>query len=133
MICSGVCLRRFIRVPFSPMITGARTLTRIGPNSGGQANCSGATSFVLYAAGVPGTTALDSTELENYGQPDPGHWITVYANSTHAWIVIAGIALDTADYCGPPIPAGTGPRWRAEPLANLSDGTTYVARHPAGL
>ena len=24
MTCSGVCLRRFIRVPFSPMIAGAR-------------------------------------------------------------------------------------------------------------
>jgi 3D (Asp-Asp-Asp) domain-containing protein len=96
-------------------------------------DCSGATSLVLYAAGLLGPTALDSTELENYGQPGPGHWITIYANSAHAWIVIAGIALDTADYGGPPIPAGTGPRWRAEPLANLSDGTTYVARHPAGL
>ncbi len=48
-------------------------------------------------------------------------------------IVIAGIALDTADYGGPPNPAGSGPRWRAEPLANLGDGTTYVVRHPAGL
>jgi hypothetical protein len=88
---------------------------------------------VLYAAGLIGPTALDSTELENYGQPGPGRWLTVYANNAHAWIVVAGIALDTADYGGPPIPAGTGPRWRAEPLANLSDGTTYVVRHPAGL
>ncbi len=96
-------------------------------------DCSAATSFVLYAAGLLGPTALDSTELENYGQPGPGHWITIYANSTHTWIVIAGIALDTADYGGPPIPAGTGPRWRTEPLANLNDGTSYVARHPAGL
>ncbi len=88
---------------------------------------------VLYSAGLLGRTALDSTELENYGQPGPGRWITVYANSAHAWIVIAGIALDTADYGGSPIPAGSGPRWRAEPLANLKDGTTYVVRHPAGL
>ncbi len=96
-------------------------------------DCSGATSFALYAAGLLPPTALDSTELETYGQPGPGHWITIYANSTHAWIAIAGIALDTADYGGPPIPAGTGPRWRSEPLANLNDGTTYVVRHPAGL
>ncbi len=96
-------------------------------------DCSGATSLVLYAAGLLGSTALDSTELESYGQPGGGRWITIYANSTHAWIVIAGIALDTADYGGPPVPAGTGPRWRAEPLANLGDGTSYVARHPAGL
>ena len=88
---------------------------------------------MLYAAGLLDPTALDSTELKNYGQPGPGHWITLYANAAHAWIVVAGIALDTADYGGAPIPTGTGPRWRTEPLANLGDGTTYVARHPAGL
>lgn len=96
-------------------------------------DCSGATSFLLYAAGLMSATALDSTELESYGEPGPGRWITVYANSAHAWIVVAGIALDTASYGGPAIPAGSGPRWRSEPLANLSDGTTYIARHPPGL
>jgi 3D (Asp-Asp-Asp) domain-containing protein len=108
------------------------TLAQIWP----AYDCSGATSFVLYAAGLLGPTALDSTELESYGQPGPGRWITVYANAAHAWIVVAGIALDTADYGdygGPPIPAGTGPRWRTEPLANLNDGTSYVVRHPLGL
>jgi 3D (Asp-Asp-Asp) domain-containing protein len=105
------------------------TLARLWP----AYDCSGATSLVLYATGLLGPNALDSTGLETYGQPGPGHWITVYANSTHAWIVVAGIALDTADYGGPSIPAGTGPRWRSEPLANLKDGTTYVVRHPAGL
>ncbi len=96
-------------------------------------DCSGATSFVLYDAGLMGSSALDSTGLESYGLPGPGRWITIYANSAHAWIVVAGIALDTADYGGPPLPAGSGPRWRAEPLANLSDGASYVARHPPGL
>lgn len=96
-------------------------------------DCSGATSFVLYGAGLMGPSALDSTGLESYGLPGPGRWITIYANSAHAWIVVAGIALDTADYGGPPIPAGSGPRWRSEPLANLGDGMAYVARHPPGL
>ena len=96
-------------------------------------DCSGATSFVLYGAGLMGPNALDSTGLESYGLPGPGRWITIYANSAHAWIVITGIALDTAGYGGPPIPAGSGPRWRSQPLANLSDGTPYVARHPPGL
>ena len=96
-------------------------------------DCSGATSFVLYAAGLLGPEALDSTGLESYGEPGPGRWITIYANSAHAWIVIAGIALDTANYGGPAIPVGSGPRWRQEPLANLTDGTTYLARHPPGL
>ncbi len=88
---------------------------------------------MLYPAGLLGLTALDSTELESYGLPGGGRWITIYANSAHAWVVIAGIALDTADYGGPPIPTGSGPRWRSEPLAKLGDGTSYVARHPPGL
>ena len=96
-------------------------------------DCSGATSFVLYGAGLMGPNALDSTGLESYGLPGPGRWITIYANSAHAWIVVAGIALDTAGYGGPAIPAGSGPRWRSEALANLSDGSAYVARHPPGL
>ena len=62
-----------------------------------------------------GTTALDSMELESYGLPGTGRWITVYANAGHAWIVVAGIAFDTADYGGTGMPAGSGPRWRAAP------------------
>jgi 3D (Asp-Asp-Asp) domain-containing protein len=116
-------------LPYPEPDTHYGTLAQIWP----AYDCSGATSFVLYAAGLLRTTALDSTGLESYGQPGPGHWITIYANSAHTWIVIAGIALDTAEYGGPPIPAGSGPRWRSEPLANLQDGTTYVVRHPAGL
>jgi 3D (Asp-Asp-Asp) domain-containing protein len=96
-------------------------------------DCSGATSFVLYGAGLLGLGALDSTGLESYGVPGRGRWITIYANPAHVWIVVAGISFDTADYGGPAVPAGSGPRWRKEPLANLSDGMRYVARHPAGL
>jgi 3D (Asp-Asp-Asp) domain-containing protein len=96
-------------------------------------DCSGATSFVLYLAGLLGANAETSTELEDYGLAGPGRWITIYTNSAHAWIVVAGIALDTADYGGPPIPAGSGPRWRADPTANLQDGSAYLVRHPPGL
>jgi 3D (Asp-Asp-Asp) domain-containing protein len=115
--------------PYPEPDTHYGTLTKLWP----AYDCSGATSFVLYGAGLMGPEALSSTGLESYGQPGPGRWITVYANSAHAWIVVAGIALDTATYGGPAVPAGSGPRWRAEPLANLADGTTYIARHPPGL
>jgi len=111
-------------------------LTR--PN--GWYDCSSSADYVLYHAGLnaPGVTAGgdnagDSTLLESYGQPGAGRWITVYANSGHAWIVIAGLAFDTADYGGPNLPAGTGPRWRTDPTANLTDGQQYLVRHPAGL
>jgi hypothetical protein len=88
---------------------------------------------VLYEAGLLGATAETSTGFESYGLPGPGRWITLYANSAHVWIVIAGVALDTAEYGGPPMPAGSGPRWRADPTANLQDGSAYVVRHPSGV
>ena len=103
-------------------------------------DCSASADYVLYHAGLdaPGVTvdggdAGDSTMLETFGQPGPGQWITVYANSTHAFLVIAGLAFDTADYGGPDLPAGTGPRWRQDPTGNLADGLPYTVRHPPGL
>jgi 3D (Asp-Asp-Asp) domain-containing protein len=96
-------------------------------------DCSGSVSYVLYKAGLHSPIADVSGTLERWGAPGPGRWITVYANSTHTWVVIAGLAFDTADYGGPNIPAGSGPRWRQNPTANLQDGLSYVVRHPPGL
>jgi hypothetical protein len=76
--------------------------------------------------------AGDSTLLERYGAPGPGKWISIYANSDHVWIVIAGRAFDTSHYGGPGIPTGSGPRWLDQPTGNLDDGASYVVRHPAG-
>ena len=95
-------------------------------------DCSGSVSYVLHAAGLL-SSSEDSTGLESYGTPGPGHWVTIYSDPSHAFIVIAGIAFDTADYGGPNIPAGTGPRWRSNPLGNLADGGHYVVTHPPGL
>ena len=95
-------------------------------------DCSGAVSFALHGAGLL-SSPEDSTSLESYGVSGPGRWITVYADSSHAFIVIGGRAFDTADYGGPNIPAGSGPRWRSNPTGNLQDGGNYVVRHPAGL
>jgi peptidoglycan hydrolase-like protein with peptidoglycan-binding domain len=95
-------------------------------------DCSGAVSFALHGAQLL-SAPEDSTELESYGSPGPGNWITIYADSSHTWIVVAGIAFDTANYGGPNIPSGTGPRWRTNPTGNLADGGDYVIRHPSGL
>jgi septal ring factor EnvC (AmiA/AmiB activator) len=83
-------------------------------------DCSGAVSFALHGGGML-DSPLDSTGLSTWGEPGPGRWITVYANSGHAWMVIAGIAFDTS--------GGAGPRWH-DPWANSPEG--FVARHPAG-
>jgi len=95
-------------------------------------DCSGAVSYVLHGAGLL-STSEDSTGLESYGSSGPGRWVSVYGDPAHAFIVIAGIAFDTANYGGPNIPAGDGPRWRRNPLGNLADGGHYIVRHPPGM
>jgi peptidoglycan hydrolase-like protein with peptidoglycan-binding domain len=95
-------------------------------------DCSGSVSFALHGGGLL-SFPEDSTGLESYGQPGRGRWVTVYSNPSHAFLVVDGRAFDTADFSGPNIPAGSGPRWRLDPTGNLHDGGSYVARHPAGL
>ena len=95
-------------------------------------DCSGAVSFALHGGGLLASPE-DSTSLESYGDPGPGKWITIYADASHAFMVVAGRAFDTANYSGPNIPAGSGPRWRSNPTANLADGGDYIVRHPPGL
>jgi peptidoglycan hydrolase-like protein with peptidoglycan-binding domain len=97
-------------------------------------DCSGAVSFVLHAAGLL-SSSEDSTGLESFGSAGAGQWVTIYANAGHTWIVIAGLAFNTAHW-GPTAPAGSGPRWltKANATANLNDGTGgYTVRHPTGL
>jgi peptidoglycan hydrolase-like protein with peptidoglycan-binding domain len=95
-------------------------------------DCSGAVSFALHGGGLL-STPEDSTGLESYGRPGKGSWVTVYSDPSHAFLVVDGRAFDTADYGGPNIPSGSGPRWRLSPTGNMQDGGGYVARHPAGL
>jgi hypothetical protein len=96
-------------------------------------DCSGSVSYALHGGGLL-SSPEDSVQLESYGSSGPGHWITIYANAGHAWVVVAGRAFDTANFGGPNVPSGTGPRWRTNPTGNLNDGTgTYIVRHPTGL
>jgi membrane-bound lytic murein transglycosylase B len=85
-------------------------------------DCSGAVSFALYGAGLL-DTPLTSGALESYGEPGPGKWITIYANATHTYVVIAGLRWDTVGDAN-----GTGPRWHAEPPYPAG----FVVRHPTG-
>jgi hypothetical protein len=86
-------------------------------------DCSGAVSFALAGGGML-QAPLTSGQLENWGEPGPGKWITVYANAGHTYAVIAGLRWDTAGE-----EQGSGPRWHV--ALPYPDG--YVARHPPGL
>jgi peptidoglycan hydrolase CwlO-like protein len=93
-------------------------------------DCSGAVSYALHGGGL--LSAPLAVQFEGYGSPGPGRWITVYADSEHVFAAIAGLAFDTANFGGPNIPAGSGPRWRYDPTGNLADGGAFVVRHPTG-
>jgi hypothetical protein len=63
---------------------------------------------------------MDSGGLMSYGEPGPGHWITIYANADHVYAVIAGLRYDTS---------GAAPsRWQT--AMRSADG--FAVRHPTG-
>jgi len=86
-------------------------------------DCSGAISYALHGGGLL-SSPLDSSGFQVYGSPGGGSWITVFANSGHAWAMIAGLRWDTGGPGG-----GNGPRWST---IMRSDASSYVARHPDG-
>ena len=87
-------------------------------------DCSGSVSFLLHHAGVL-AQPLASQELQNYGEPGPGRWITIYARSGHTFAVVCGVRLDTTGGRG----RDEGPGWRP----NTRGPRGFVARHPPGM
>jgi hypothetical protein len=90
-------------------------------------DCSGAVSYVLHAAGLL-SSPLVSGQLAFWGVPGPGSWITVYANKTHTYMVVAGLRYDTSPR-GETVNQGRGPRWRY----TVRTGFGFAVRHYAGL
>jgi hypothetical protein len=87
-------------------------------------DCSGTVSFALNAAGLL-KRPLDSGRFMRWGARGPGEWFTIYTNPGHAYVVIAGLRLDTSSAGAG---GGKGPRWRA--TGRPSAG--YKIRHPKG-
>jgi cell wall-associated NlpC family hydrolase len=88
-------------------------------------DCSGTVSYALHGASLL-SRPLDSSSFMKWGTKGPGTWFTVYTNPGHAFVVIAGLRLDTSaagDRTG-----GKGPRWR--PVLRSTKG--FAARHPDG-
>jgi hypothetical protein len=90
-------------------------------------DCSGAVSYVLHAAHLL-SFPLVSGQLAFWGSSGPGSWITVYANRTHTYMVIAGLRYDTSPR-GEWIDQGRGPRWRY----TLRTNNGFAVRHWQGL
>lgn len=89
-------------------------------------DCSGTVSYALHGGGLL-KRPLDSSSFMRWGEAGPGQWITVYTNPGHAFVVVAGLRLDTSpagDRAG-----GKGPRWRPVPRSTKR----FKARHLVGL
>jgi hypothetical protein len=87
-------------------------------------DCSGTVSYVLHAASLL-TAPLDSSSFMHWGQRGKGQWITIYTNPGHAFVVIAGLRLDTSQ-AGDNYNQGDGPRWRT----TLRSTKGFRAVHP---
>jgi cell wall-associated NlpC family hydrolase len=87
-------------------------------------DCSGAVSYALHGGRLL-TSPLTSGSFETFGEAGPGRWITIYANASHAYMVVAGLRFDTAGDLNE-----SGPRWH--PTVAAAATGRYVARHPVG-
>ena len=82
-------------------------------------DCSGSVSYALHGGGLI-NTQLDSTSFMSWGKSGYGKWISIFANSGHAYMVVAGLRFDTS---------GANPsRWQAAKRSPRG----YTIRHPAG-
>jgi cell wall-associated NlpC family hydrolase len=86
-------------------------------------DCSGSVSYALAAGGLLSAPET-SGQLESWGVPGPGKYITVYANAGHTYMYVDGMLYDTAGRSGV-----YASRWQVEP----TDNQGYVVRHWPGL
>lgn len=87
-------------------------------------DCSGSVSYALHGGGLL-SSPEDSTELESYGSGGSGQWITLYANSGHVFMKIAGLYFDTAAQSS----SNGNSRWSTH---QVSPSGGWVVRHPTG-
>ena len=85
-------------------------------------DCSGSVSYVLAAAGLVNSPMV-SGQFEDWGDPGPGRWVTIYANAGHVWMEVAGWRFDTVAL------AESGTRW----AQGGGEFSGFVVRHPPGL
>jgi len=85
-------------------------------------DCSGSMSYAFHGAGML-DEALDSTGFMSWGEAGKGTWVTIYAKSSHAYMIVAGLRFDTSGR------ADQGTRWQED----MRSSSGYTVRHPEGL
>jgi len=86
-------------------------------------DCSGSVSYALAAGGLLSRPET-SGELERWGAPGPGRYITVMANAGHTYMYVDGIMFNTAGRSGV-----YASRWQVSEANNSG----FVVRHWPGL
>jgi peptidoglycan hydrolase-like protein with peptidoglycan-binding domain len=87
-------------------------------------DCSGSVGYALHGGGLLAQTE-DSGQMETYGSPGAGQWITLYANAGHVYAKIAGLWFDTAAQSS----SNGNDRWSTR---RVSPAGGFVVRHPTG-
>jgi cell wall-associated NlpC family hydrolase len=86
-------------------------------------DCSGSVSYALAAAGLLSAPET-SGELESWGAPGPGRYMTIEAAAGHVYMYVDGVMYNTAGRSGV-----YASRWQV----HGTDNTGFVARHWPGL
>jgi peptidoglycan hydrolase-like protein with peptidoglycan-binding domain len=105
------------RIAFKPYIYGGGH----GSWNDSGYDCSGSVSYALHGGHLI-SSPEDSSQLESYGSPGAGRWITIWSNSGHVYMYVAGLRFDTSSN-GP-----GGSRWTTAGRSSAG----YVERHPTG-
>jgi hypothetical protein len=87
-------------------------------------DCSGAVSFALHGGDLL-HHPMDSNGLAKWASKGKGSWISVYGNSGHAFMTVAGLRFDTSDT------KGAGPGW-ARNMGAENPGS-FKVRHKGAL
>jgi peptidoglycan hydrolase-like protein with peptidoglycan-binding domain len=85
-------------------------------------DCSGSVSYALRGAGLL-KRPLASYDYFDWGSGGKGRWVTIYTNSGHMYMTVAGLRFDTSGR------GARGSRWHRE----MRDPGPFSVRHPDGL
>jgi len=85
-------------------------------------DCSGSVSYALRGGDLL-DSPLPSGSFTSWGESGRGQWITIYANSGHMYMVVAGLRFDTSGR------SRSGSRWQRD----MRSSSGYAVRHPEGL